>query len=83
MEINEKSIGNAKNLKLVCVTATGTNNLDKEYLDSELKRIGQSRLIGVDEFINSLVDITSGDINSGDIYRIDVKDDKLWVEKMY
>lgn len=31
--INEKSIGNAKNLKLVCVTATGTNNLDKEYLD--------------------------------------------------
>ncbi len=31
--INEKSIGNAKNLKLVCVTATGTNNLDKEYLE--------------------------------------------------
>ena len=29
---NEKTIGNAKNLKLVCVTATGTNNLDKEYL---------------------------------------------------
>ena len=25
-------IGTAKNLKLVCVTATGTNNLDKEYL---------------------------------------------------
>lgn len=33
VEINEKSIGNAENLKLVCVTATGTNNLDKEYLD--------------------------------------------------
>lgn len=32
VEINEKSIGEAKNLKLVCVTATGTNNLDKEYL---------------------------------------------------
>ena len=32
VEINEKSIGNAKSLKLVCVTATGTNNLDKEYL---------------------------------------------------
>lgn len=30
--INEQTIGNAKNLKLVCVTATGTNNLDKEYL---------------------------------------------------
>ncbi|MGN0350893.1 MAG: D-2-hydroxyacid dehydrogenase [Roseburia sp.] len=32
VEINETSIGEAKNLKLVCVTATGTNNLDKEYL---------------------------------------------------
>ena len=30
--INEQTIENAKNLKLVCVTATGTNNLDKEYL---------------------------------------------------
>ena len=30
--INEESIGTARNLKLVCVTATGTNNLDKEYL---------------------------------------------------
>lgn len=30
--INEQSIGEAENLKLVCVTATGTNNLDKDYL---------------------------------------------------
>ena len=30
--INENTIGNADKLKLVCVTATGTNNLDKEYL---------------------------------------------------
>ena len=33
-EINEQSIGAAQNLKLVCVTATGTNNLDKTYLES-------------------------------------------------
>lgn len=32
VEINERSIGEAEHLKLVCVTATGTNNLDKEYL---------------------------------------------------
>lgn len=32
VEINEASIGKAEKLKLVCVTATGTNNLDKEYL---------------------------------------------------
>lgn len=31
--INEASIGEADHLKLACVTATGTNNLDKEYLD--------------------------------------------------
>lgn len=30
--IDETSIGAAEHLKLVCVTATGTNNLDKEYL---------------------------------------------------
>lgn len=32
LRVNEQTIGNAKNLKLVCVTATGTDNLDKEYL---------------------------------------------------
>lgn len=32
--INEVTVGAAKNLKLVCVTATGTNNLDKVYLES-------------------------------------------------
>ena len=32
VEINERSIGEAEHLKLVCVTATGTNNLDKVYL---------------------------------------------------
>lgn len=33
VEINEKTIGKADHLNLVCVTATGTNNLDKEYLE--------------------------------------------------
>ncbi|MCR5685262.1 MAG: D-2-hydroxyacid dehydrogenase [Lachnospiraceae bacterium] len=30
--IDEASVGEAPKLKLVCVTATGTNNLDKEFL---------------------------------------------------
>ena len=30
--VNENTVGSARNLKLVCVTATGTNNLDKDYL---------------------------------------------------
>ena len=32
-EVREDTIKNARNLKLVCVTATGINNLDTEYLD--------------------------------------------------
>ena len=31
--VNAQSIGTAKKLKLVCVTATGTDNLDKDYLE--------------------------------------------------
>ncbi|MEZ3437237.1 MAG: D-2-hydroxyacid dehydrogenase [Lachnospiraceae bacterium] len=30
--INEETIGNARHLKLVCVTGTGTNHLDTDYL---------------------------------------------------
>lgn len=31
--VNEQTIHTASHLKLVCVTATGTNNLDKDYLN--------------------------------------------------
>lgn len=34
MEMNEHTLSTAERLKLICVTATGTNNLDKEYLAS-------------------------------------------------
>ncbi len=33
VQVCEETIGTAENLKLVCVTATGTNNLDKAYLE--------------------------------------------------
>ncbi|MFV0464563.1 MAG: D-2-hydroxyacid dehydrogenase [Lachnospiraceae bacterium] len=33
VSINSETIAGAKNLKMVCVTATGTNNLDKAYLE--------------------------------------------------
>ena len=35
VEINQESVGLATNLKLVCVTATGTNNLDKSFLEDK------------------------------------------------
>ena len=34
--VNEQTIGIAKNLKLVCVTATGTNNLIQKELPGEM-----------------------------------------------
>ena len=34
VQINRRTIGTAQKLTLVCVTATGTNSLDKEYLAS-------------------------------------------------
>ena len=42
--VNASTIGNASHLKLVCVTATGTNNLDKKYLDS--RRIAWRNVAG-------------------------------------
>lgn len=33
--MNEATLATASHLKLICVTATGTNNLDKEYLEKE------------------------------------------------
>ena len=35
VEANAETLKGAKNLKLICVTATGTNNLDKDYLESQ------------------------------------------------
>lgn len=33
--VNQQTIGTAEHLKLVCVAATGTNNLDKDYLEQK------------------------------------------------
>lgn len=33
MEVNAQTVGDAPRLRLVCVTATGTNNLDKGFLE--------------------------------------------------
>ncbi|MCF0131058.1 MAG: D-2-hydroxyacid dehydrogenase [Pseudobutyrivibrio sp.] len=35
VQVNENTIGTANKLKLVCVTATGTNNIDKKYLETK------------------------------------------------
>lgn len=82
-----KSISLGTNNKILCICPNwidndSTNSMNKEYLLSELKRIGQSRLITLDEFILGFDKIINSENNSGDIFRIDIKGDRLWVEKM-
>ena len=82
-----KSISISTGNKILCICpnwidTSSTRSMNKEYLDSELIRIGQDRLITLDEFIDGFDKIVNGNFNSGDIFRIDVKEDKLWVERM-
>ena len=73
--------------KVICICpnwidSDSTRLMNKEYLQSELERIGQSRLITMEEFICGFDKIINSKFNSGDIFRIDIKGDKLWVEKI-
>lgn len=82
-----KSIARCTNNKVLClvpnwIDTSSTRLMDSDYLNSELDRIGQDRLIMVDEFVNSIDKIINNEFNSGDIFRIDIKGDKLWVERM-
>ena len=56
--------------------------MNDEYLQGELERIGQNRLITLEEFIYAFDKILNDKFNSGDIFRIDIKGDKLWVERI-
>ena len=85
MILLSKNTALSTNNKVICICpnwidSDSTNNMDRNYLDSELKRIGQSRLITKDEFNKSVYDIISNSNNG--IFRLDVKDDKIWVEKI-
>lgn len=82
-----KSISRCTNNKLLCICpnwidSNSTRDMDKNYLDSELKRIKQDRLISISELCNSIYEIINMNNDSGDIYRIDIRDGKLWIEKM-
>ena len=82
-----KSIARCTNNKVLClvpnwIDTSSTRLMDSDYLNSELDRIGQDRLIMVDEFVDSIDNIINSEFNSGDIFRIDIKGDKLWVERM-
>ena len=73
--------------KVLCIApnwidSKTTRSMNQEYLNSELKRINQSRLIKIDEFCDSIYKIINSDNNTGTIFRMDIRDDKLWIEKV-
>lgn len=82
-----KSIVLATKNKVLCIApnwleTSSTMSMNQEYLIDELKRIGQDRLISIDEFVVGFDKIIKSDFNSGDIFRIDIKESELWVEKI-
>lgn len=82
-----KIISMATRNKILCmvpnwIDSNSTRSMHKEYLDSELKRIKQDRLITLEEFISGYDKIINSEFNSGDIFRIDIKGSELWVEKI-
>ena len=49
---------------------------------SELERINQGRLITISEFCDGIYKIINSDNETGSIFRMDIRDDKLWIEKI-
>ena len=56
LKLNENNLSNAKNLKLICVTATGFDNIDIEYAKS--RKIGVCNVVGYST--NNVAQITVG-----------------------
>lgn len=82
-----KSISLATSNKVLClcpnwIDSESTRMADKGYIDSELKRIKQSRLISIHEFNESIIKIIDMKLPTGSIIRLDIKGDKIWIEKM-
>lgn len=56
LKLNENTLANAKNLKLICVTATGFDNIDIEY--AKARGIGVCNVVGYST--NNVAQITVG-----------------------
>ena len=64
------------------VDTSSTRSMSNDFLNHELLRIGQSRLITLDELIMGIDKIINSEFNSGESYRIDIKGSNLWIEKI-
>ena len=82
-----KMISNYTSNKVLCICpnwidTSSTRGMNSEFLTEELLRIGQSRLITLDEIVIAFDKILNSDFNSGECYRIDIKGSNLWIEKI-
>jgi 3-oxoacyl-[acyl-carrier protein] reductase len=82
-----KMIASYTSNKVLClcpnwVDTKSTRSMNTDYLNSELKRINQDRLISIFELENAIDEILNSEFNSGDCFRIDIKRSKLWIEKI-
>ncbi len=82
-----KSMSLALANKVLCIApnwidSDTTRGMNQDYLENELKRIGQDRLITIDEFCDGIYKLINGDSDTGSVFRMDIKDDKLWIEKI-
>ncbi len=73
--------------KVICfvpnwIDTNSTREMDDNYLHYELKRIGQDRLITVSELTQSINNIINNNIKTGSVYRIDIKEGKLWMKEL-
>lgn len=64
------------------VDTKSTREVNKDFLCSELIRIGQDKLISISELEIAFDKIINSKFNSGDSYRIDIKGSNLWIEKI-
>lgn len=64
------------------IDSDSTNSMNKDYLESELKRINQGRLIKIEEIIEVINDILNNKYEQSNTIRIDILEDKLCIETM-
>lgn len=63
------------------IDSDSTRGINLDYLNDELKRINQSRLIKISELCDVIMDVINLKYKKN-IIRVDVRDDKLWIEEL-
>lgn len=73
--------------KVICfvpnwIDTESTRVMDDNYIKEELHRIGQDRLITTKELTDSINKVLNDNVITGSVYRIDIKEGKLWMIKL-